>query len=294
MQETRFGPVWFIPGENDGKYPFCHSLYIETAGILIDPASDRKRLKELRENPGVKEVWLSHWHEDHFMHLDLFDDLPFCIMEQDAAPLADLEIFMDAYGVDDKFKKDWRPLFHDIFHFRPRTPSRFLKHGDIIDLGPLSVEVIHAPGHTPGHMALLFDNPGLLFLADYDLTRFGPWYGDTDSSIEDTISSVTSLKDIPADIWVTSHEQGVFKAAPDSLWDEYLHVITIREEKLKYFISNSPKTLDEIVSASIIYGRPREPKYFFEFGEKSHMKKHLEKLINENKVIKDGEHYCLV
>ena len=91
MQETHFGPVWFIPGENDGKYPFCHSLYIETAGILIDPASDRKRLQELRENPGVKEVWLSHWHEDHFMHLDLFDDLPFSIMEQDAHRLPTLK-----------------------------------------------------------------------------------------------------------------------------------------------------------------------------------------------------------
>ena len=93
MQETHFGPIWFIPGENDGKYPFCHSLYIESAGILIDPASDRKRLKELKKDPGVKEVWLSHWHEDHFMHLDLFDDLPLRIMKEDAAPLTDLELF---------------------------------------------------------------------------------------------------------------------------------------------------------------------------------------------------------
>jgi len=294
MQETHFGPIWFIPGENDGKYPFCHSLYIESAGILIDPASDRKRLKELKKDPGVKEVWLSHWHEDHFMHLDLFDDLPFFIMKEDAAPLTDLELFMDAYGVDDKFKNDWRPLFHDIFHFRPRTPSGFLEHGDIVDLGPVSVEIIHAPGHTPGHMALLFNDPELLFLADYDLTRFGPWYGDTDSSIEDTMSSVTRLKDIPADIWIASHEQGIFKSAPDALWDDYLQVINKREEKLKEFINNSPKSIEEIVSESIIYGRPREPKYFFEFGEKSHMKKHLEKLMNEHKVIKDGDHYCLL
>ena len=48
MQERCFGPVRFIPGENHGKYPFCHSVYIEGAGILIDPASDRERLKRLR------------------------------------------------------------------------------------------------------------------------------------------------------------------------------------------------------------------------------------------------------
>ena len=71
MKERCFGPIRFLPGENRGKYPFCHSLYIDGAGILIDPASDRDRLKGLHKNGGVREVWLSHWHEDHFMHLDL-------------------------------------------------------------------------------------------------------------------------------------------------------------------------------------------------------------------------------
>jgi glyoxylase-like metal-dependent hydrolase (beta-lactamase superfamily II) len=79
MEEKHFGPVWFIPGENKGKYPFCHSVYIEGECILIDPASDRNRLEKLRATAGVKSVWLSHWHEDHFMHLDLFDDLPLWI-----------------------------------------------------------------------------------------------------------------------------------------------------------------------------------------------------------------------
>jgi len=44
MKARCFGPIRFIPGENRGKYPFCHSLYIDGVGILIDPASDRDRL----------------------------------------------------------------------------------------------------------------------------------------------------------------------------------------------------------------------------------------------------------
>ena len=96
MEEKHFGPLWFIPGENGGKYPNCHSIYMEDAGVLIDPVSDRKRLIQLREDTGVKEIWLSHWHEDHIMHLDLFDDLPLCISEMDAGPLSDMESFLDA------------------------------------------------------------------------------------------------------------------------------------------------------------------------------------------------------
>jgi hypothetical protein len=60
MEKQHFGPVWLIQGENRGKYPFCHSLYIEGAKVLIDPASDREVLISLRENQKVKMVWLSH------------------------------------------------------------------------------------------------------------------------------------------------------------------------------------------------------------------------------------------
>jgi hypothetical protein len=51
MRERLFGPICFIPGKNKGKYPYCHSLFIEGAGILIDPASDRERLTRAVNTP---------------------------------------------------------------------------------------------------------------------------------------------------------------------------------------------------------------------------------------------------
>ncbi len=294
MDEKHFGPVWFIPGENHGKYPYCHSIYIEGAGVLIDPGSDRKRLVQLRQNPGVKSVWLSHWHEDHFMHLDLFDDLPLCISEPDAPPLSDLELFLDSYGMDDQDdRRYWRSLLKKDFHFRPRQPDKFLKDESIIDLGPVSVKVIATPGHTPGHLSFFFREPELLFLGDYDLTRFGPWYGDVNSSIEETISSVKLLRKISAKAWFTSHETGIFEEAPGEIWDQYLNVIAERENKLLDLL-DEPKSIEDIINAWIIYGKPREPKAFFEFGERVHMKKHIEKLINQGVVAMEmGTYYRL-
>jgi len=290
MEEKHFGPVWFIPGKNSGKYPYCHSIYIEGAGVLIDPASDKERLIELRKQSGVQEIWLSHWHEDHFMHLDFFDDLPLCVMEQDALPLSNLEILMDSYGVDEEYREFWRPLYHDLFHFRPRTPARFLHDGEIMDLGSVTVKVMNTPGHTPGHFALFFQEVGLLYMADYDLSKFGPWYGDVGSSIEETIASVRRLQNIPAKIWITSHEQGLFEEEPGDLWNQYLDVIYVRERKLLKLLEK-PRTFQEIVEACIIYGKPRKPTYFFEFGEKAHMRKHLEQLIRNGTVSMEGGRY---
>jgi hydroxyacylglutathione hydrolase len=291
LEELHFGPVWFIPGENRGKYPFCHSVYIEGAGVLIDPACDRERLIRLREDQGVKMVWLSHSHEDHFMYLDLFDDIPLWTSEKEAPPLSDVEIFLDWYGMDnDDYRKYWRHMLKEEFHFKFRKPTQFLRSGQIIDLGMVTVEVIATPGHTPGHLAFFFREPGVLFMGDYDLTKFGPFYGDVYASIEETIDSVNHLKRTPAKVFLTSHETGVFMGDPGKLWDDYLNVIFKRECRLLEFL-NEPRTMEEIVGAWIVYGRQREPKAFFEFAERALMKKHLERLIRLGTVFKEGDRY---
>jgi hydroxyacylglutathione hydrolase len=293
LQERHFGSIWFIPGHNYGIYPHCHSVYIEGDGILIDPASDRGRLIQLRDDPGVQEVWLTHWHEDHFMHLDLFDDLPLRISEPDAPPLTDLGTLMDCYGMEDADEREyWRAVLQDQFHFRSRRPTRFLKGGEVVHQKNGDVELLSTPGHTPGHLSLFFRPEGILLLGDYDLSRFGPWYGDRESSIQETLVSVSRLKAIPAELWISSHGEGIFEKEPGDRWDEYAGVIQERENKVIDCLK-TPKTLQEIVGAWIIYGRPREPKAFFEFGERVHMKKHLEKLMNEARVFKDGPYYVL-
>ena len=291
MKERCFGPIRFIPGENRGKYPFCHSLYIDGAGILIDPASDRDRLKRLQDESGVREVWLSHWHEDHFMHLDLFEDVPLLISEQDAPQLSALELFLDGYGIEQETHRQvWRDIIINQFHFRPRNPARFLKGGQQIRLKGLTIDIIHTPGHTPGHLCFFFQEPGVLFLGDYDLTAFGPWYGDRDSSIQETISSIKRLKEIPATIWLTCHETGAFEKDPGDLWDQYLAVIDYREQRLLDFL-NQPRTMADIVDAWIVYQRPREPKEFYALTEEMIMQKHIDLLVSNSMVVKERESY---
>lgn len=292
-KQVDLSSVRFVPGQNKGRYPYCHSLYIEEAGVVIDPGSDREALKRLREEVGVRAVWLSHWHEDHIVHLDLFEDLPIWISQQDAPPLGDLETFLDWYDMEeDSYRDYWRNILASQFNLRPRKPAGFLISGQKVQVGGLTVEVIHTPGHTPGHMAFRFLELGILFLGDYDLTSFGPWYGDRYSDIDETVASVNLLRGLDAQIWITGHETGVFTEPPGALWDDYLQVIWKREEKLLEFLKE-PRTMDEIVKAWIVYGRPREPEAFFAFGEKAIMGKHLRRLVSQGLVVQEDGRFRL-
>jgi glyoxylase-like metal-dependent hydrolase (beta-lactamase superfamily II) len=283
MRERQIGPIRFIPGGNKGKYPNSHSIYIQGSGILIDAGADRKRLENLKETEGINAVWLSHWHEDHIRHLDMFGDVPIYISQEDADPLMDTDKILDYYGVEDKFRPYWQDFLKGQLKLQPRIPDGYLHPGQVFDLDEISIEILSTPGHTPGHLSFFFKDTGVLFMGDYDLGKFGPWYGDKEASIEDTIASVKYLRSLPAKTWITSHETGFFEENPGDLWDTYLNVIQQREDKLLSFL-NKPHTLKEIVNASIVYLKPREPKAFFEYGERAHMEKHL-RLLQKRGVI---------
>ena len=290
MEEKHFGPIWVLSTENRGRYPDCNSIFIQGPDILIDPAAEKSRLEEICRDEGVSEVWLSHAHEDHLKNLYLFGDRPLAADEKDALAVTDIELFLDSYGVAGETRKYWRDYVLDKFNFRPREVSRILQPGEVIDLGSVTVDVIGTPGHTPGHLAFFFREPEVLFLADYDLTKFGPWYGDLRSSISDTVASIDKLRNWPAKVWITSHERGILDEPPGQLWDDYLHVITVREEKLLDLLSE-PRSFEEIIRACIVYWEPRKPEGFFDLGERGHMIKHLDKLMNEGRVLREKDKF---
>jgi glyoxylase-like metal-dependent hydrolase (beta-lactamase superfamily II) len=291
MPERSFGPIRLIPGANKGRYPHSNSVYVEGAGVLIDAGADEARYRELIAGPGVKEVWLSHWHEDHLTYLDLFEGLPLRQMAIEAEPLADLEAFLDWYGIGkEEYRDYWRRTLPTDFHFKPRKATRYFTPGEVIDLGTCTAEAIHAPGHTPGFTAFFFREPEVCYLGDYDLTRFGPWYGDRDGSIDGTIASVRRLQQVPAKAWLTSHEDGCFEGDATEAFDAYLAVIDEREAKLLEFLS-APRTMEDIVAACLVYRKPREPKAFFEWGEGAIMGKHLERLMQRGAVVLEGGRY---
>lgn len=292
MKDRQFGRIRFLRGENGGKYPFNHSLFLQgdTVKAILDPACSLEKLQKLKAE-GIDQVWLSHWHEDHIHYMNLFEGSSLWISERDFPPLTDLNIFLDWYAILSETQRAyWEEIMLEEFDFLPRKNACFFRDDQVINLGGLTAQVIPTPGHTPGHLSFYFPEEELLFVGDYDLTSFGPWYGDVLSSIEDTIRSIQKLKKVPAKRWVAAHNAGVYEENPGALWDQYENVIYNREAKLLNALE-SPKTLEEICACWIIYGKPRQPKEFFEFNERVMIGKHLEYGIRQGKIVQEDGLY---
>ncbi|KAJ50187.1 glyoxylase-like metal-dependent hydrolase (beta-lactamase superfamily II) [Clostridium tetanomorphum] len=69
----------------------------------------------------------------------------------------------------------------DNYKFFQGTPTMVLKDNDIIDIGGRFIQVLHTPGHSPGHICFFEKERGYLFTGDlvYKDTLFA-YYPSTD------------------------------------------------------------------------------------------------------------------
>ena len=151
------------------------------------------------------------------------------------------------------------------------------------------MQVLHTPGHSPGHLCFYFPEESVLFTADLDLVKAGPYYGDKDSDIDDTIHSLERLAALEVDTYLSAHGRiGVYDGDPAHIY-QYLEIINKREEALLAFLDGGPKSIGEIVSHGIIYGnRQVIGAWDLSRSEKSMMLKHLQRLEGLGKVLKEN------
>ncbi len=285
--------IWLVEGGKGGRYPYSHSLYIrDGGGILVDCGSDVAEIERLRREEGLAAILMTHYHEDHFRFLHRFPDVPVWASEGDAPAFESFEVFLDWYGVEgtgpDAF---FRKLFAEKFPYAPRAVARRIRDRERIRLGRTEAVAVVAPGHTPGHLCLHFPADGILFMADYDLTAFGPWYGDRPGSIDVFRRSARMLAKIGAPVNVVSHEKPVHRGNIRDRTEAYLAVIDRREEALRAYL-RKPRTRDEIVAARIVYGRKRTGAWF-DYGEWALLSKHLERMEAAGDVVRREGRYAL-
>lgn len=150
-------------------------------GALVDPGGDLDRLRQAVAKTGVRleKLLVTHGHLDHCGQAGMLAE--------------ELGLPIEGPHEDDRFWID--RLDEDGLRWgmpaRSFTPTRWLRHGDTVSLGELTLDVIHCPGHTPGHV-VFFHAPSRLAIVGDVLFRGS--IGRTDfprGNHQDLINSIT-------------------------------------------------------------------------------------------------------
>jgi glyoxylase-like metal-dependent hydrolase (beta-lactamase superfamily II) len=113
------------------------------ACAVIDPGGDVEAvLAEInRRGLKVEKIWITHGHADHAGGTKRLKDLTGAPIE---GPHKDDQFWIDQ--IPDAARR-YGLTGADAF-----TPDRWLNDNDIVTLGETQWQVIHCPGHTPGHV----------------------------------------------------------------------------------------------------------------------------------------------
>ena len=150
-------------------------------GALVDPGGDLDRIKTAVTKAGVtlEKIFLTHGHADHCGQAGMLAD--------------ELNLPLEGPHEADRF---WiARLEEDGPRFGIATrcfePARWLDDGDTVSFGEVELEVLHCPGHTPGHIVFHHRQTRFAFVGD---VLFAGSIGRTDfpqGSREDLIDAIT-------------------------------------------------------------------------------------------------------
>jgi glyoxylase-like metal-dependent hydrolase (beta-lactamase superfamily II) len=126
-------------------------------GAVIDPGGDLDRVLAAADEEGVtlEKILLTHAHIDH------------AGATAELARLRGLPIEGPHPG--DRFWIEQLPQQGAMFGLgrsESFEPTRWLGHGDTVTVGDLPLEVLHCPGHTPGHVVFFDRAARVAFVGD--------------------------------------------------------------------------------------------------------------------------------
>jgi glyoxylase-like metal-dependent hydrolase (beta-lactamase superfamily II) len=291
IQVQEIGPLKIFFGKHS-TYPYCNTLFIKDQRILlVDPSCEEQLLRSLAAEEKIDLLFNSHYHPDHIRYNALFEAAEFWVHRSDAPCFRSLETMAEWVGVKGTdYERAWKASLIKTFGFRERATVKELEDGTNLNLGSVTVQFLHFPGHTPGLTGFLVPELDILFLADMELSPFGPWYHNKKASIQSVIDSVEKIRRIPAKHYISSHGKEIFRGDIGPRLDRYLENIYFRDRRILKALS-VPQTLDEITSLGLISGFRLSRRLVWYLFERNMVEKHLERLLTLGKISQRGEKY---
>jgi glyoxylase-like metal-dependent hydrolase (beta-lactamase superfamily II) len=275
--------VTVLVGDNNGAYPAGNSVAVQGSGetVLIDPSITV--VQRGGANCHIDAVLTSHSHEDHMAGNGLFTDARIHVHHADLPGVQSIDGLNDVYGLDADVWAEFEPIVVNDFSYVGRPDAIGFADGHRFDLGGLTVEAVHLPGHTRGHSGFRISD-GVFFCSDIDLTGFGPYYGDAWSDLDQFEASLAKVRDEEAAFYVTFHHKGIIEGRADFVnkVDAFSAVIQRRHQEMLAYLAE-PHSIEEMVAKRFVY-RPTVEMTIADSVERRTAQLHVERMIARSEV----------
>lgn len=163
----------------------CTLIWCEQTGqaAVVDPGGDLPLIRRAIDEEGVtlSRILLTHGHLDHVggtAELARDTGVPVEGPQQE-----------DRFWIDSLTQQCAMFGFDEVDSFEP---TRWLEQGDTVTVGQETLEVLHCPGHTPGHLVFFHRASGLALVGD---VLFQGSIGRTDFPRGDHATLIRSIRE---------------------------------------------------------------------------------------------------
>lgn len=162
------GDTFVISEYGHWEEPHCYLLCGTHTALLIDTGLGVADIRSVAEGLTTLPILAAttHVHWDHIGGHRHFHDI--AVFEAEASWLSDFPIPLSVVKKNLTCKPCCFPDTFDIDRYTlfSGNPTRLLRDRDVLNLGNRRLEVIHTPGHSPGHCCFYEAERGYLFSGD--------------------------------------------------------------------------------------------------------------------------------
>jgi len=274
--------IWRVAIKSDTLPPFDHTnsfvLCDKGVGFIVEAPdqsdealSDIETALEIAKVTTLKGILLTHTHPDH------------CISIREWQEHFDVPVFV-------------HPLEQERLEKRTEVQNvRSLQDKRVLTVGDKTIESLHTPGHSPGHLSFFIPEEGVALAGDLVAGSGSTWVGHPEGNVTDFLNSIARLKTLA----IGSRPEQPDVLALRTLAPGHGDIIRNPAEKLdevtEHRLSREKQVLDVVAIGKFTLAEIRQrvypslPNAHVESLAEQSILAHLIRLMNDMKVIHLGE-----